>query len=126
MKAGVAQYDAALAQYGATLAGLQAVPAAVAGKENSVAEDSRVLAAAGMQLEESCRQLEGLMQQKAAAERGGGGGANKDGEPARRVPLLSRCFCGGCWVAAGCWARWTPAVPDAYCCARHVCRLPDL
>jgi hypothetical protein len=82
MKADIAQHDAALARYGPTLAALQAVPAAMAGKENSVAEDSRVLAAAGMQLEQSCRQLEGLVQQKAAAERGSAGsgsGAHKDG-----------------------------------------------
>ena len=61
---------------------LQAVPGVVAGKENALAEDSRVLAAAGLALEESCRQLEGLRQQKAAAEGGSGGTAQKDGEPA--------------------------------------------
>lgn len=61
---------------------LQAVPGVVAGKENALAEDSRVLAAAGLALEESCRQLEGLRQQKAAAEGGSGGAAQKDGEPA--------------------------------------------
>jgi hypothetical protein len=73
------QYDEALAKYSSTLATLQAVPAALAGKENSVAEDSRVLAAAGMQLEESCRQLDGLRQQKGAAQRGSSG-QPEDGE----------------------------------------------
>ena len=58
---------------------LQAVPGALAGKENAVAEDGRVLAAAGLALEESCRQLEGLRRQKAAATQGGAGGAAKDG-----------------------------------------------
>ncbi|KAL4853294.1 hypothetical protein ACK3TF_005719 [Chlorella vulgaris] len=73
LKGGLKQYDEALAKYSSTLATLQAVPAALAGKENSVAEDSRVLAAAGMQLEESCRQLDGLRQQKGAAQRGSSG-----------------------------------------------------
>lgn len=73
LKADISHYDAELARYSGGMAGLQTVPAALAGKENSMAEDSRVLAAAGMQLEDSFRQLEGLRQQKGAAERGGNG-----------------------------------------------------
>lgn len=148
MKAGIAQYDAELARYGATLAGLQAVPAAVAGKENSVAEDSRVLAAAGMQLEESCRQLEGLKLQKAAAERGGAGsgsvsGAHKDGGcclcPCLAAGLAYCCFSvicamSCCWVlgaGAGqcqcqCLLRMMPPVPAMGVCYACPGRLADL
>ena len=90
------QYDAALARYGASLAGLQAVPASLAGKENSVEQDSRALLAAGVALEESCRQLEGLRQQKAAgtvAQRPGsaGGGGPKDGGCCRLPHGPGRC-----------------------------------
>ena len=80
LKAEVAQYDAALERYSGTLAGLQAVPAALGGKENAavVAEDSRVLAASGAALEQGWRQLEGLKLQRAVQR--GGGGAPKEGE----------------------------------------------
>lgn len=125
MKAGIAQHEAALAQYGATLACLQAVPAAVAGKENSVAEDSRVLAAAGMQLEESCRQLEGLKQQKAAAERGGGSasgsGAHKDGGCCPRlVAAVAWSLLSVVGAIIGCW--WWADQADA--CDPDVLAMP--
>lgn len=77
----------------------QAVPAALTGKENAVAEDGRVLAAAGLALEESCRQLERLRRQKAAAE----GGAPKDTSGAR----LGVAACRGRGAAA-----WACMVPD--------------
>ena len=92
LKADISHYDAELARYSGGMAGLQTVPAALAGKENSMAEDSRVLAAAGMQLEESFRQLEGLLQQKGAAERGGNG-QPKDGAFAARL-----WFCLQVWL----------------------------
>lgn len=79
---------------------VQSVPEALAGKENAVAEDSRVLAAAGLALEESCRQLEGLRQQKAAARPDSGGGSSggstaaKDGEQGEAGTQVRRR--GGC------------------------------
>ena len=90
LKANIAQYDVALERYGSSLASLQAVPV-LAGKENSVGEDSRVLAATAMQLAEQLRQLEDLRQKKGAVERVG---QQTDGASLDRpcVAAASRCL----------------------------------
>ncbi|PSC67215.1 hypothetical protein C2E20_9098 [Micractinium conductrix] len=84
----VQQYDAALATYRSSLGCLAGVPGALQGKENSLADDSRALAAAGLALQESCAELEGL---RALRNSGGasGAGAPRD-ELAAEKEILRR------------------------------------
>jgi hypothetical protein len=79
----------ALQQLSSSVMSLQAVPATLAGKENNVAEDSRALAQAGVQLEASCRQLEALWQRRAGAD---GSSQRKDGEPGLDPDAPLRCW----------------------------------
>ena len=91
----VQQYDAALATYRSSLGCLAGVPGALQGKENSLADDSRALAAAGLALQESCAELEGL---RALRNSGGasGAGAPRDGEHVPGELLHSYAHCRTC------------------------------